>query len=67
MPTYTCNNPDCKLYGQEIRENTHMTFSSRGTIDHKLPCTECGMDRTKVTEDKGWCTTTQGRPNVCTK
>lgn len=67
MPTYTCNNPDCKLYGQEIRENIHMSFSSTGTIDHKLPCPECGMDRTVETENIGVCTTTHGRPNVCTK
>lgn len=67
MAIYTCNNKDCKLYGKEIRENVHLTFTSTGTINHKLICPECGQDRVKHTEDRGLCTTTNGRPNVCTK
>ena len=67
MPLYKCNNEKCPEYNQEKQENLHITYSKSGETDHKLVCPLCGEPRERTYEDKGWCTATNGRPNVCTK
>ena len=67
MPLYKCKNEKCPVYNQEVQEDLHVTFCKDGTIDRKEKCPVCGQPRERIFEDKGWCTTTNGRPNVCTK